>query len=323
MKFNLAIDLYVADMRSQGRLTSDSSERAYRDTLYLLGDEIGNRDPRTINRNEVKVVLRRWSHPNTQRKHRSVLVSFFDWLMEEGHRKDNPARQTRRPKTRPAEVYRLTLAEATRMLAAARGTRECRAIFLGICAGLRNSELRGLQGRHFERSGWIWVSSDIAKGRRERWVPVIADLEDVVDEIRQNVGADEYVLPAQRWRDPGFCTSWIDFRNRPCPAQALYRLVGMVGERAGISARIYPHLLRHAFGDDIARHTGIRNAQFLLGHADVGTTETYVGKPTLDELARAITGFTFGALERAFSPSAIRAAKPLIARRGFEPLFPP
>jgi hypothetical protein len=78
MRFNLAIDLYVADMRSQGRLTSSSSERAYRDTLYLLADEVANRDPRTINRDDVKSVLRRWSHPNTQRKHRSVLVSFFD-----------------------------------------------------------------------------------------------------------------------------------------------------------------------------------------------------------------------------------------------------
>jgi site-specific recombinase XerD len=153
VKFNLAIDLYLADMRSQGRLTSDGSERAYRDTLYLLGDEVSNRDPRTINRDDVKSVLRRWSHPNTQRKNRSVLVSFFDWLMEEGHRKDNPARQTRRPKTRPAEVYRLTLGEVTRMLTSARVTRERRAIFLGICAGLRNSELRGLQGHHFNRPG--------------------------------------------------------------------------------------------------------------------------------------------------------------------------
>lgn len=29
----------------------------------------------------------------------------------------------------------------------------------------------------------------------------------------------------------------------------------------------------------------MQNAQFLLGHAGIGTTETYVGRPTLDELA--------------------------------------
>ena len=42
------------------------------------------------------------------------------WAMEEGYRKDNPVEQTRRPKKRPAEVYRLTREEAVRMLAACR-----------------------------------------------------------------------------------------------------------------------------------------------------------------------------------------------------------
>jgi site-specific recombinase XerD len=44
--------------------------------------------------------------------------------------------------------------------------------------------------------------------------------------------------------------------------------------------------MRHAFGDHVARHAGIKNAQALLGHADVGTTQIYTGAPTLDELAR-------------------------------------
>jgi integrase len=40
--------------------------------------------------------------------------------------------------------------------------------------------------------------------------------------------------------------------------------------------------------------TGIKNAQALLGHADVGTTQMYTGAPTLDELAKAIEGYRFG-----------------------------
>jgi hypothetical protein len=79
-------------MALQGRLTSLGSERAYRDTLYLLADEVGNRDPRTVTRNDVKRVLRRWTHPNTQRNNRSVFISFFDWSMEEGYRKDSSPR---------------------------------------------------------------------------------------------------------------------------------------------------------------------------------------------------------------------------------------
>jgi hypothetical protein len=48
---------------------------------------------------------------------------------------------------------------------------------------------------HFARVGWVWVSADIAKGRRERWVPVLPELEDVVDEIVTHVRLDEYVTP--------------------------------------------------------------------------------------------------------------------------------
>jgi site-specific recombinase XerD len=102
MRFNDGIELYLRDTASQGRLTSPGSERAYRDTLYVLAREVSNRDPQTINRDDVKRVLRRWSHPNTQRKHRSVMVSFFDWSMEKGYRKDNPAAPDTTPKA-PAD----------------------------------------------------------------------------------------------------------------------------------------------------------------------------------------------------------------------------
>jgi site-specific recombinase XerD len=48
--------------------------------------------------------------------------------------------------------------------------------------------------------------------------------------------------------------------------------------------------MRHAFGDHVARYAGIQNAQALLGHADVGTTQMYTGAPTLDELAQGDRG---------------------------------
>jgi hypothetical protein len=42
----------------------------------------------------------------------------------------------------------------------------------------------------------IWSSADVAKGGRERVVPVIADSVLIVDEIRANASTiDEFVLP--------------------------------------------------------------------------------------------------------------------------------
>jgi integrase/recombinase XerD len=294
VRFRDAIEQYVVDMRSQGRLNSPSSERGYRSTLDAHAEDVGNRDPGKTGREDVKRTLQRWPHPNTQGTNRAKLVSFYDWAMEEGMRRDNPARQTRRPRRRAAKSYRLTEQEAVSLLRSARGVRERRAIFLLVCAGLRNAELRGLQGRHFERPGFIHVSTDIGKGMRERWIPVIADLRVVVDEIRGDVARDEYALPAQRFRNPPFNTEKVDHSRHPSSSQALRQLVMRVAARAEIRDHVHPHLLRHAFADQIARETDPRIAQHLLGHANLGTTDTYLGSPRLDDIVSAVRGATYG-----------------------------
>lgn len=239
--------------------------------------------------------------------------------MEEGLRKDNPARQTRRPRRRPALKYRLTEAEAFALLNAAQGTRERRAIFLGLCAGLRNAELRGLQGRHFSRLGLVWVSADIAKGGRERWVPVILDLAPIVDEIREVVGPEEYVLPAQRFRDPPFNTRRRDLRLRPSSSQALRQLVTRVVARAGIAEHVRPHDLRHAYAEHIARTTDTRIAQHLLGHANLGTTDTYLGCPRIDDMVAAVKDATYGVRTSVLGVARM-AQIPLKATTGIEPV---
>ncbi len=269
-------------MRLQGRINSPATERDYRGALKAHAEDVANRDPRYTNREDVKRTLSRWPHPNSRGKQRSIFVSFYDWLVEEGLRPHNPARQTRRPKRRASDIYRLTSDETVALLGATRDRRERRAIWLGICAGLRNAELRGLQGRHFQRPGFVWVSADIAKGKRERWVPVVAQLDQVVEDIRLNVQAHHFVLPAQRWRDPGVNRDMADKRDYQSSSNALRQLVQRVGRRAGIAAPIHPHLLRHAYADHIAKHAGVRNAQALLGHATISTTEIYLGAPTPD-----------------------------------------
>lgn len=333
MTMTQAIEAYVADMYQQGRFRSKRTEDSYRACLHRHASDVGNRNPWYIGRSDIRKTLSHWKHPNSASVNLAILRSFYDWCQEEGLRKDNPARQIRRPKRQPVSVYRLTKDEARAMLSAALSRREKRAIYLGILAGLRNSELRGLQGRHFQRKGWVWVSHDIAKGQRERWVPVLAELEPIIEEIRGNVGLDEYVLPAQRFRDVGVNRQKEDRAKHPSSSQALRTLVQNVAKRAGIAAPIHPHLMRHAFGDHLARFAGMRNAQFLLGHAGIGTTETYVGTPTLDELREAVSGFGFGtnvlgaareALTAHGSPTQIEPVQSTsrIVERLLEPLTP-
>jgi site-specific recombinase XerD len=114
MKFDRAVDLFLDDYTTAGRINSRNTVAAYRYALERLGEDCGNRDPRTIGREDVKRTLARWQGANTQRARRAAIVAFFDWAMEEGYRKDNPARQTRRPKKAPTNVYRLTRTRSRR-----------------------------------------------------------------------------------------------------------------------------------------------------------------------------------------------------------------
>lgn len=316
MRLSEAIEEYFCDKRAAGQINSPRTEVSYRSRLDALAEDVSNRDPKNIGRDDIKKTLRRWPHPNTQRHARTVFVSFFDWTMEEGIRKDNPARQTRRPKKRPVSVYRMTRGEVVALMHTAQTTRERRVIYIGLLAGLRNQELRGLQRRHFERPGAVWVSSDIAKGGRERFIPVLVELEPIVAAILEHVGPTDYVIPARRSIGGRYQTLYREVPAKPASAQSLLRLVGAVAERAGIGTHIYPHLLRHAHGDHVARYAGAGVAQATLGHASIDTTvSTYTGAKTLDELAVSLAGFRFDA----GYPPQNTPEIPVEAPSGFEP----
>jgi integrase len=288
MQWHDAVGEYLRDQQATGRISSDETVRCYQRTLVLHAQDTPA-GPLAASREDVKRTLARWTHPNTRAREHTCLTSFYDYLMTEGRRPDNPARQVARAKTRKPTVYRLTRAEVQAMIAVCETDRERRVILLGVCTGARSSELIGLQGRHFARPGWVWFSADLAKGKRERWVPVLPELAQVAEDIRA-VRADHYAIRA--------CdNSGVALRPATCPIgrDALRRLIIRVGKRAGIAAHIHPHLLRHAYGDHIARHAGLHVAQALLGHASVQTTAAvYVGRPGLDELAASVAGLRYG-----------------------------
>ncbi len=298
------IEDYFRDKRHLGRINSEETVRTCRRVLGLHAQDT-LAGPLRASREDVKRTLARWEHPNTRAREHTVLVSFYDWMLTEGYRPDNPARQVARAKMRKASVYRLTRMEIEAMIAACETQRERRTILLGVCTGARANELMSFQGRHFAREGFVWFSADIAKGAKERWVPVLPELEPIVEDIRTNVRADHYVIttyrPAGRIPAPPTC------RISRTP---FARIIKGVAERAGITAHIHPHLLRHAFGDHVAKHAGLRAAQALMGHANVQTTASvYVERAGLDELTSSIQGLAYRTAPSQVSADAVIVAE--------------
>jgi integrase len=138
----------------------------------------------------------------------------------------------------------------------------------------------------------------MAKGRRERWVPVMLDLQPVVSEIRETAAADHFVLPATQWVTGTLASVPIDVPERPCDRKTIWRTIRRIGRRAGIGTPVHPHQLRHSFADRVTRLAGLHAAQALLGHASIQTTEGYLTKPSPDELAEAMARVTIGAPEQ-------------------------
>jgi integrase len=296
LTFGEAIDAYIHDGQQFGRLNSRNSELRYRSVLRTHWRDVGRRSPRHTDRVDVKRTLEHWGGSSRYNAH-AILTAFYDWLMQEGQRKDNPARMVAPTKRRTPTVYRLTRGEVAAMMDACETPRERRIIFIGLLTGSRVSELAQLQRRHFERPGWVWFSADIVKGgQHERWVPVLAELKPIIAELGEHEPSDAYVIPHLRGtRDSA----------RPLSRCQLGKIVHKVGRRAGIVAQIHPHLLRHAFGDHVARHAGLKVAQALMGHGSVETTaRVYVDRPALDELAGSVRGFRYrGAPDNAQDPA--------------------
>ena len=169
----------------------------------------------------------------------------------------------------------LTVEKAEQLLAlpdltTLKGIRDSAVLATLLGAGLRRSELAGLDGNQIQQRDRRWVIVDLSgKQGRIRSVPI-----------------PEWVQAAiTRWKDAAGLSEGAVFRSvtrhgsitpRRLSPQGVFAIVKTYADQLHIVVR--PHDLRRSFAK--LAHTGqapIEQIQLSLGHASVVTTEIYLG----------------------------------------------
>lgn len=202
----------------------------------------------------------------------AALRRFYAFLVDEGHRADDPGAALPRPGTARPLPKVLSVGDVDALfgvigdrLASTTPTRAdlrlAALIELLYGSGLRATELVSLPRNaiHPDRPFLILKG----KGGRERLVPIS-------DRARAAVAAWRlHVAPDRAWLFPSGKGHLTRVR--------LYQLVKALAADAGIPPdRVSPHVLRHAFATHLlAGGADLRALQAMLGHADIATTEIY------------------------------------------------
>ena len=288
MKAAARIEAFL-EMMSAERGASDNTLASYRRDLedaseHLSASSVGLANAAAADlRAYLSNIAERGFAASSQARKLSTLRQFFKFLYAEGLRADDPTGTLDAPrKARPlpkimsqAETGRLLDRAATEAGDEALGDSERLAalrlhalVEVLYATGLRVSELVSLPVGVAQRDDRFFMVR--GKGGKERMVPLSPKAR-----LAMKAWLDERArlpkLAESRWLFPSASESGH------LPRQVFARdLKGLAG-RAGIaSAKISPHVLRHAFASHLLQNgADLRAVQQLLGHSDISTTQIY------------------------------------------------
>jgi integrase/recombinase XerD len=210
----------------------------------------------------------------------SAIRQLYRFLYSEGHRSDNPAAAIEGPRRGRSLPKVLSIAEVDGLLEQARTGVEDRSMSERLRAarlacllevlyatGLRVSELVALPEAAARRDQRMLVVR--GKGGRERLVPFNNAAKRAMAEYLAL--REEAKLGRSKWLFPSFGEA--GHLTRQHFARELKALASAAGLK---SAKVSPHVLRHAFASHLLQNgADLRIVQTLLGHADISTTQIY------------------------------------------------
>jgi len=227
-------------------------------------------------------------NPRSQARIISGLKSFFNYLLFEDYRADNPMDLIESPKIGRKLPDTLAVEEINRLIQAIdlskpEGERNRAMLETLYGCGLRVSELIHLRiSDLFFEEDFIKVTG---KGNKQRFVPISAVNKKYILYYKDEVRIHQ--TPVKGSEDILF----LNRRGKPLTRAMIFTIIKQLTIAIGLKKKISPHTFRHSFATHLLKNgADLRAIQQMLGHESITTTEVYMHLDR-EHLAKVMTEF--------------------------------
>lgn len=280
MNWNNAIHDYQLFLKIERGLAQNSVDSYGRDVkklvLFLEEKEL-NYSPISISEEVIQQFIYEISKEiNTRSQARIIsgLRNFFDYLIFEDYRNNNPTNLLESPKIGRKLPDTLSTEEIDKIIAqidlsTPEGERNKAMLEMLYSCGLRVSELISLQlSDLFFNEGFIRV---IGKGNKQRFVPIN---ENTIKIINLYIDLIRHHIKTQKGYED---TLFLNRRGKQISRNMVFMIIKDLTIKSGINKKVSPHTFRHSFATHLLENgADLRAIQQMLGHESITTTEIYM-----------------------------------------------
>jgi len=204
----------------------------------------------------------------------SGLRSFFNYLIFEDYRTDNPLELIESPKIGRKLPDTLSLEDINQLIKAIdlskpEGERNRAMLETLYSCGLRVSELTNLKiSDLFFEEGFIKVTG---KGDKQRFVPIVESAQKYINIYRNDIRVHQTI---QKGHED---TLFLNRRGKQLTRAMIFTIIKQLAVTIDLNKSISPHTFRHSFATHLLENgADLRTIQLMLGHESITTTEIYM-----------------------------------------------
>jgi len=245
-------------------------------SFYLTENQI-DKTPITITEEVVQEFIYDVSkkvNPRSQARIISGLKSFFNYLIFEDYRPDNPLELIEAPRLGRKLPDTLNIEDIDNLinaidLSSNEGERNRAMLETLYGCGLRVSELVSVKiSDLFFDEGFIKITG---KGNKQRFVPISPLTQKYIEIYKNEVRPH---LPIQKEFSD---TLFLNRRGKQLTRAMIFTIIKDLAKKINLNKTISPHTFRHSFATHLLENgADLRSIQLMLGHESITTTEIYM-----------------------------------------------